>query len=323
MDPAIHRGELPIEDVYRTFGHREAAGVSAVYAEWAERTADDAEVLERLRALPSVKRQPNLVFAAARRHGAHETYPSFRNTLLTHWDTVRATIMSHSTQTNEAARCAVFLPFLAQLPQPLALIEVGASAGLCLLPDRYSYRYSDGTSIDPHDGPADVVIECDLSTGIHPPKTMPQVSWRAGIDINPIDVTDPEMSAWLETLIWPGQQARRDRLHHALDIARQDPPRITAGDLLAELPALAAQAPKDATLIIFHSAVLPYIPAADRAAFVDLVTTLPGHWLSNEGRGVVPGVTLSKTPDARFTLAVDGIPVALTDPHGRSIRPFR
>ena len=46
-------------------------------------------------------------------------------------------------QTNEAGRCAVLLPVLAALPQPLALLEVGASAGLCLYPDRYAYRYGD------------------------------------------------------------------------------------------------------------------------------------------------------------------------------------
>ncbi len=40
--------------------------------------------------------------------------------------------MSKRTQTNEPGRCAVLLPLLAALPQPLALLEVGASAGLCL-----------------------------------------------------------------------------------------------------------------------------------------------------------------------------------------------
>ena len=39
------------------------------------------------------------------------------------------------TQTNEPARCAVLLPALAQLPEPLALVDVGASAGLTMLFD--------------------------------------------------------------------------------------------------------------------------------------------------------------------------------------------
>ncbi len=52
-----------------------------------------------------------------------------------------------STQTNEPARCATVLPVLAQLPQPLALLEVGAAAGLCLLPEYYAYDYG-GVRID-------------------------------------------------------------------------------------------------------------------------------------------------------------------------------
>ncbi len=48
---------------------------------------------------------------------------------------------TRSTQTSEPGRCATLLLLLARLPQPLALLEVGASAGLCLLPDRYGYDY--------------------------------------------------------------------------------------------------------------------------------------------------------------------------------------
>jgi hypothetical protein len=57
--------------------------------------------------------------------------------------------MKRRTQTNEPARCATLLPLLALLPQPLALLEIGASAGLCLLPDLYSYKYTDSTFIAP------------------------------------------------------------------------------------------------------------------------------------------------------------------------------
>src|SRR5690606_8447977 len=94
--------------------------------------------------LPPGKRQPNLVLAAARWHGASGGYDDLRRVLLTRWHDVAATVRARATQTNEAGRCATLLPFLARLPQPLALLEVGASAGLCLLPDRYSYRFDDG-----------------------------------------------------------------------------------------------------------------------------------------------------------------------------------
>ena len=87
---------------------------------------------------------------------------------------MRATVLARATQTNEAGRCAVLLPFLAELPQPLALLEVGASAGLCLLPDRYSYRYDDGTDLDPHDGPRTSLLPCALGPGVAAPGACPR-----------------------------------------------------------------------------------------------------------------------------------------------------
>ena len=239
---------------------------------------------------------------------------------------MRGTILSRSTQTNEAARCAMLLPFLAALPQPLALIEVGAPAGLCLLPDRYSYRYTGGAALDPVAGRSPVVLTAELGAGVSVPSQLPQIAWRAGIDLAPIDVTDPESCSWLETLIWPEHQERRERLRDALGVAKQNPPRIVSGDLLDELPRLAAEAPADATLVIFHSAVLAYLEPADRARFTDLVRRLPGRWISNEGHGVANQLPLPfqlARASGRFILAVDGEPRALTDPHGQAITGLR
>src|SRR5699024_283173 len=318
MDPSIHQGEHPIAEGYRLFAEREARHISAVYADWAEQVASDGPVLDLLAQLPRRKRQPNLVFAAARWHGATASYASLRSTLLDHWPQVRATIMARATQTNEAARCATLLPFLAEFPQPVALLEVGAAAGLCLLPDRYSYAYDDGTRLDPHDGPSQVVIEAHLGPGV-PKPTMPQVVWRAGIDVNPINAADPDARAWLETLIWPGQTGRRHRLAAALDIAAAERPRLVAADLNQGLADLAAQAPADATLVVFHTAVLAYLGPAERERFVRTVTGLPGHWISNEGPTVLPLEVPTAVDERRFLLAVDGIPRALTDPHGGAV----
>ncbi|XNS28089.1 DUF2332 domain-containing protein [Citricoccus nitrophenolicus] len=308
-------------EVYRRFARIEAHGSSEIYEDWAGDIAEDPEVLELVAGLPRPKRQPNLVFAAARLHGADGAYASFRSIVVERWDAVRETILARSTQTNEAARCAVLLPFLAELPQPLALIEVGAAAGLCLLPDRYSYRYSDGTRLDPADGPSEVVVDCHLGSGAAPPRAVPEVAWRAGIDLSPVDVKNPEDCAWLETLIWPGHEGRRERLRSALAIARREPPRVIAGDLNEALPALAAEAPADATLVVFHTAVLAYLDQAARTGFVDLVNGLPGHWISNEGPQVIPQLRPlpQSVPTGEFVIAVDGVPRATANPHGRSV----
>lgn len=321
MDPAIHRGEMPLADRYRRFARREARGVSLVYETWAEAVADDDAVLSLLNTLPPGKQQPNLVFAAARLHGADSTYDSFRSTVSQRWEEVRGTISARATQTNEAGRCAVLLPFLAELPQPLALIEVGASAGLCLLPDRYSYRYGDRPALDPREGPSQVTLPCELGPGLSPPRAIPEVVWRAGIDLDPVDVTDDRARTWLQTLIWPEHEERRERLQGALCIARRDPPRVVRGNLLQALPSLIVEVPEGATPVVFHSAVLAYLAAEDRSRFVELVSGLPGHWISNEGTEVLDSASSPQltAADGRFVVAVDGHPRAYADPHGRSL----
>src|SRR5438477_4198664 len=90
-------------------------------------------------------------------------------------------------QTNEPARRATLLPVLARLPQPLALIEVGASAGLCLMADRYGYDYRRGLvrpSVDQLDPP---VFSCVVTATTPVPTAPPRVTWRAGLDLDPVD----------------------------------------------------------------------------------------------------------------------------------------
>jgi hypothetical protein len=243
---------------------------------------------------------------------------AFHDFVVANWPAVAAQLRARATQTNEAGRCAVLLPVLAALPQPLALLEVGASAGLGLFPDRYSYRYGDVRL-----GSGGPVLPCAL-TGTAPPARLPTVAWRAGLDLNPLRVTDPADRAWLEALIWPEHRHRRDRLRAAAAIAAADPPRLVRGDLVDDLPALAAEAPGDATLVVFHTSVLYQVPEARRAAFTEVVRTLPGHWISVETPDVVPFDGLPPAPDDGLhnVLALDGVPLAWTRPHGQAMAWF-
>ncbi len=129
--------DLDIADTYRTFAWLEARGRSPQYEVLALAVAEDQMVREFLRSLPSGKRQPNLVFAAARYLlGAAPDIGSLRMLIADRQRELAAVVKARRTQTNEPARCATLLPALASLPQPLALLEVGASAGLTLLADR-------------------------------------------------------------------------------------------------------------------------------------------------------------------------------------------
>ena len=170
---------------------------------------------------------------------------------------IEALMLERRTQTNEPARCALMLPLLAALPQPLALLEVGASAGLCLLPDHYGYDY-DGHRL----GNGSPTLRCTPEGPVPLPDALPEVVWRAGLDLEPIDIDDPERVRWLELLIWPGEEYRLETLRGALDVARAERPRVVQGDLTtSDLDELAAEAPRDATLVIFHTAVLYYVPS--------------------------------------------------------------
>jgi hypothetical protein len=167
------------------------------------------------------------------------------------------------------------------------------------------------------------VLDCAL-TGTTPPDRLPTVVWRAGLDLNPLRVTDPADRDWLEALIWPEHQHRRDRLRAAAAVAAGDPPLLIRGDLADDLPALAARAPADATLVVFHTSVLYQVPPARRDAFRSSVRTAGGHWISVEGPDVIPFDGLPPAPDDAFhnVLALDGVPLAWTRAHGQAMTWF-
>ena len=124
--------------------------------------------------------------------------------------------------------------------------------------------------------------------------------------------------------MWPGQPERAANLRAALRIAAVERPRIVRGDLLGEaLPRLCREAPAEATLVIFHTAVLAYVddPAA-REAFATRVKSLCPVWIANESPRVLPRAAEAAghpVEPGRFLMAVNGAPVAWADPHGAAM----
>lgn len=176
-------------DRYRTFADW-ARDASPLYEEFAHGVADDPRVLAFVSTLPVPKRQPNLLFAAVKYlTGVLPHYSSFRSFVNSRESALRKLMLERSTQTNEPGRCAVMLPLLSTLRQPIALLEVGASAGLCLVPDRYGSDYG-GHRVGAPDAP--VVLSCEPTGPVPLPGTVPQIVWRRGIDLNPLDPADPD-----------------------------------------------------------------------------------------------------------------------------------
>ena len=354
---------------YAEFAAREAHDVSPAYERLSVAVSRDREMIARLDTLPPAKRQPNLLFAAVRFLDGPVTDPgAFLAFAAGRWPEVAAEMLARATQTNEVGRCALLLPVLAELPQPLALLEIGASAGLNLFPDRYAYRYTDGRpgegrtgegkpgnarpgegkpgnaqpgegqpgegqpgdarsggdrAADVRLGDGDPILDCVL-TGREPPAKLPEVVWRAGLDLHPRDIADPADRRWLESLIWPEHEHRRERLKAAALVAAADPPLLLTGDLVDDLPALAERAPKDATLVVFHTSVLYQVPEPRRKTFVDLVRRLPGHWVAVENPTIFEYDDLPNPPDQTLhnVLALDGRPLAWCRPHGQGMAWF-
>jgi len=253
-----------IKQRYRRFADVECRGYSKLYCDLAVAVSEDDALVGFIAAMPVV--QPNLFFAAVQLVSGAVGMPtsgSELRALVNRLGPQLADVMrSRRTQTNEVGRCAVLL--LALPPGPLALVEVGASAGLCLLLDRFHYEFGSACVGDPG---SPVHLRCTVTGSAPIPTELPCVVWRRGLDVRPINVHDEQAVRWLLACVWSDHQERRRRLERAISLARTDPPTVSAGDLVDALPSLLADVPDDAQLVVFHSAVLSYVSADRRQAF--------------------------------------------------------
>jgi len=313
----------PIPELYEWFA-LEAEPSSPAWARVCRQVAATPSLATVLDRLPGVARQPNLFLGAIKYLGGPlDAGPELPRWVASHWPQIERLVTTRFTQTNEVGRCAVIAPVLASLPQPIALIEVGMSAGLGLFPDLYGYRWSLGDDTVVAGGSAEgPTIHCRV-TGAGLPLTVPQVAWRAGIDRNPLDPEDPQDVAWLKALVWPGEEAREQRLTSALRLVAGRDVLTVAGDLTDALPGVVAAAPSSATVVVLHSATLAYLPREQRERHVALLADLGVHWVTNEGIKVIPRVRESlprgfeEDPRPCFVLALDGTPLARAGSHGQ------
>lgn len=309
---------------FARFAEHEAPGRSDLYVEWASGVAADHDVQRILARIPENRRQPPLVFAVTRMLGAGLVgFADWRDFVLAHADEIVDECSGRRLQTNEPLRLAPLLPVLSEIEGPIALLEVGASAGLCLYPDRYSYRFVDAhdairRELDPVGGRSSVVLESRVD-GEMPAVRMPEVVWRAGIDLAPLDAADERDRRWLQGLVWPGEEGREQRVTAALDIAAADPPHLVAGDALAHIDALAAEVPSDATLVVTTPGVLVHIPREARNALVERIRRLDARWVTIDPPALLDVWASQLDADSwpGFAVALDGRVRAAADPLGR------
>lgn len=200
-----------------------------------------------------------------------------------HRDAIADVLRTHGTQTNEVNRTCALLPALAHASppgRPLRLVELGASAGLNLLLDRYEHRYLGGGGVGfgtqapaTHSTPR---VVCRCSVVGRPPRldVAPVIAERVGVDLDPIDVRDPLAARWLLACTWPDEADRVARLRAAIELARRDPPAVVRGDALALLKTLVEDRRDDVHPVIWHSWVLAYWPASRRRALARAIDAL-------------------------------------------------
>jgi hypothetical protein len=327
------------------FGERECAHISPLYAQFACGVATDPDLLA-IAAAGDGRGQPvpNLFFAAVQylllngaTHPLATLYPScggtttahqqpmplLRDFCLHHATAIRNLIATRLVQTNEVRRCALTMPALASAAQdqPIALIEIGTSAGFNLLPDYYQYHYHTNEQhivLPPaQQHTTTLTLDCAIRGSLSVcPANVPTINWRLGLDLNPIDLHDSAATTWLRALIWPEQTDRSMLLQQATTIVQAIAPPVWAGDALQLLPTAIAEAPQNALLCVVHTFTINQFSPTMRQAFLDLLAEASQQrtiaQISVEWQEPMPPLLLTTWQHRQATTKQ----LAICDPHG-------
>jgi len=281
---------------FTTFAEKVYHGSSPLYEQISRHVSEDPELLALALSHRKSELSPNLFFGAVHylllrdtRHQLSNFYPSlsgspirdddpypfFRSFFFEHRKEIEDLISTRRVQTNEVQRCACLMPAYSvahrRAGKPLSIVDLGASAGLNLLWDYYGYDYGEGKRFGNPNSP--VQLACVLRGNLSPPfpTRLPPVAYRVGIDLNPIDLNDPEMMLWLKALVWPEHRKRAETLNSASQLAKQIPPTVIRGDVLTDLPKVLSEVPAETAVCISHSHVVYQFPKDMRERFFSVM----------------------------------------------------
>jgi len=294
---------------------------SPLYERISLAVAGDSELLEYLRTVPPSAQLPPALLAAVRYlvlEGAdtalaaiyagaadEDPGPLFLDFWRAHRDAVDHILATRHIQTNDCGRSALIAPGLtwgaSRFDRPLALVDVGASAGLNLRCDSYRIDYGSFGTTGPDDSP--VRIECEVVGG-RPPiaALLPPIASRIGIDRSPVDLGDPDDVRWLLACVWP-DSGRLERTAASIQLAQPDPPQVVAADANDALPGILAGLPEGALATLVTTWAFAYLGTDERQAFIGhLAAASHGRdvaWLSAESPGTVEllGAEVANHPD--------------------------
>jgi hypothetical protein len=368
--------EEPLADHFRGFAAVVERDGGTTYPAICRSVADDDDLLSLLNGAPHPQRRPLLLLAAVHfllLSGTEHPLAAFYDTVAIvrgipsgrpPTDDVAAAfadfchlyradierlVATRATQTNEVGRCTALLPGLCLIAaeyewhEPLSLLDLGTSAGLNLLFDDYAYTYRSAEGATIRSAGASnsaVALECSARDDVSclPELRSPVMAERVGLDLSPVDPFSDDEARWLLACQWPDNPARFGRLRAALANVRAGahPPRLERGDMLTDLPRVAASMAGDGPLVVFHSWVAAYLGEQEQRSLTEQVAGLdvqrPVHYLYCESPFETPGLPTPPSPvtregpDLATTLVHVGPggrpPVRLADthPHGYWIR---
>lgn len=327
---------------FRAFAEKECKGSSELYDYLSREISCDPELLE----VASHGRQgqpiPNLLFGAIHYlllkgsdHPlkdyyaslkdeplpAEKSFPSFKSFCMGTRANIIEVLQSKLVQTNEVRRCAYLFPTFTyiheQAKRPLALIEIGTSAGFQLLWDHYEYHYGDGKVYGQESSEVKIHTE-HKGTGrpVFYPE-MPAVTARYGLDLHLNDVTNDEDALWMKALIWPEHHDRRRLFDSAVRCMEENREKITfiEGDGVTLLKEIAEQVPNDSVIVVFHTHVANQMPAEIKQKLLGTIEQIAAT------RDIFHLYNNMEDRDLHLDSFVDGRMchklVATTDGHGR------
>ena len=291
------------------FADTAGRGYSPIYDRVCRAVATNDEVLALVQAAPARSHQPNVLLAAVHylllgglEHPLAAVYagtsdtdpgPLFIDVCLTHRAEMSDLLATRHTNTNEVGRSApvgLALTAVAQrLGAPIALVDVGCSAGLNLLCDQYRLDYGTAGATGPAD--AAITVEC-VVTGRDAPVApqLPSIVERVGIDLDPVDLTDPDQRRWQLALVFPDTN-RLPRTRRALEAIARTPPRIVRGDAVDTVGPVVLELRPDAVAVVTTTWAAAYFAQERRVEFRERLAEIsrrrPVAWISAEGPGVV------------------------------------
>ena len=300
---------------WRSFADYSLKGYAPLYETMVRAAADDDEVMALVAAAPAEAHVPNNLHAAVRflllsgvDHPLAAAYEPgfdgdigalFCDMVRAHRPEIAELLATRYVQTNEVNRTSAIAPLVNLVGQrtgtPLALVDVGCSAGLNLLLDRYRIEVGD-VVLGPDD--ARLRLRAD-SRGRAAIADAAHIAWRRGVDRNPIDVTDADEARWLESLFWPDHPERRARLRAAIDELCADPPVLVKADAIEGTEQALRDAPPELAVLVVTTWVVFYFDEDLRREFERTILDAdrPTAWLAMEMAGVVPDIDVPARPD--------------------------